>query len=77
MPPEPKSKPSAELREINQITDIDSDEVPTKADILEDISEGYRFVKSGGKGQPIDELHREIADELAREELAQNADIRP
>lgn len=77
MPPEPKSKPSAELRDSDQIADIDSDEAPTKADILEDISEGYRFVMSGGKGQPIDEMHREIAEELAREELAQNANIRP
>ena len=76
MTPQPKSKTSAELRECDQIPDVDSDKVPTKAEILEDISEGYRFVKSGGKGQPIDELHREIADELAREELAQNADIR-
>ncbi|MCY4538291.1 MAG: hypothetical protein OXE52_08695 [Chloroflexi bacterium] len=77
MTPEPKSKTSAELQDGDQIADIDSDEAPTKADILSDISEGYRFVKSGGKGQPIDEMHREIADELACEELAQNADIRP
>ncbi|MDE2857556.1 MAG: hypothetical protein OXN94_06875 [Chloroflexota bacterium] len=77
MTPELRSKSSAELHDSDQIADIDNDKTPTKADILEDISEGYRFVRSGGKGQPIDELHREIADELAREELAQNVDIRP
>ncbi len=52
-----------------------SEDVPTKAEILEDISEGYVFVMSGGKGRPIDEMHREIADELAREEIAENADL--
>lgn len=54
----------------------DSDGVPTKSQILEDIQEGYLFVKSSGKGQPVDEMHREIAEELAREELEKNADIR-
>ena len=76
MIPEPKPMSSDELLGRGQNADIDSDDVPTKADILEDISEGYRHVISGGKGQPIDDMHREIAEELAREDLAQNADIR-
>ena len=74
MVPKHKSKPSANLPVIGQTTDSDSDDIPTKADTLEDISEGYRFVMSEGKGQPIDEMHREIAEELAREELAKIAD---
>jgi len=54
----------------------DSDSVPTKSEILEDIRDGYFYVKSGGKGPPVDEMHREIAEELAREELESNAYIR-
>ena len=76
MVPKHKSKPSVNLPVSGQIADRDREGVPTKAEILEDISEGYLFVMSGGKGQPIDEMHREIAEELAREELAQNADLR-
>ena len=53
----------------------DNDEAPTKAEILNGIRDGYAFVMSGGVGQPIDDAHREIAEELAREELAENADI--
>ena len=52
-----------------------TEEIPTKDEILDGIREGYVFVMSGGKGQPIDDVHREIAEELAREENALNADI--
>ena len=75
MVPKHKSKSSANLAGSGQIAGSDRDDVPTKSEILEDIGEGYLYVMSGGKGQPIDEMHREIAEELAREELAQNADI--
>ena len=70
---------SEDLRELaagGPGTCEDSDGTPTKSQILEDIREGYLFVKSGGKGRSIDKMHREIAEELAREELAINADIR-
>ena len=53
------------------------DAIPSKEEILEDIRDGYVYVMSGGVGQPIDDAHSEIAEELAREELAENADIRP
>ena len=45
------------------------DRMPTKQETLEDILDGYLFVMSGGRGQPIDEAHREIAEELASEDL--------
>ena len=44
------------------------DRIPTKQETLEDIRDGYLFVMSGGRGQPVDEARREIAEELAREE---------
>lgn len=58
MNPMPKSKPRA--------AELDAYDIPSKEIILEGISEGYRFVMSGGEGQPIDEMHREIAEELAQ-----------
>lgn len=58
------------------IVDTEIDEAPTKDEILEGIRDGFVYVMSGGKGQPIDDAHREIAEELAREEQAQDADIR-
>lgn len=60
-----------------QIVATDIDAIPSKEEILEDIRDGYVYVMSGGVGQPIDDAHREIEEELAREELADNADIRP
>lgn len=57
---ENEAKSSAERRDGGQVAEKVGEEVPSKADILDEISEGYRFVKSGGKGQPIDEMHREI-----------------
>ena len=57
-----------------QSADASHDETPTKADILDDIREGYLFVMRGGKGQPIDEMHRELADELASEAPAKPAE---
>ena len=65
---------SKTITATEMLDDLQSDAVPTKADILEDIRQGYRFVMSGGVGQPIDEMHREIAEELEREELTQNAE---
>ena len=75
MTTDPKSKPLVEQRSSDSIANSDSDEVPTKAEILEDIGEGFHFVMSGGRGQPIDEMHREIAEELTCEELTHNAGI--
>ena len=71
-----RSKPSQKLSVSGEVSDGAHDDVPTKAETLEDIGDGYYFVMSGGKGQPIDETHREIAEELARENLAHDADIR-
>ena len=71
-----RSKPSQKLSVSGEVSDGAYDDVPTKAETLEDIGDGYDFVMSGGKGQPIDEMHREIAEELARENLAHDADIR-
>ncbi len=76
MTPKNRLTPSGELRDDTYDADSHAFDIPTKAEVLEDISEGYRFVKSGGEGQPIDEMHREIAEELAREEVEENADIR-
>lgn len=58
-----------------EAVDKETEEIPTKEEILIGIRDGYAFVMSGGKGQPIEDVHREIAEELAREEHAQNADI--
>ncbi len=76
MVPERSSRKFDTLETTEPSVTRDSDGVPTKSQILEDIQEGYLYVKSGGKGQPVDEMHREIAEELAREELEKNADIR-
>ena len=70
MAPESKSTPTIHLNDGEQVEAIDPNEVATKEEILDSIREGYLFVMSGGKGQPIDDMHREIA-----EELAQDADI--
>ena len=75
MVPKHRSMPPRKLPDNGPVVSASQDEVPTKAEVLEDISDGYLFVRSGGKGQPIDEMHREIAEELAREELAHDADI--
>ena len=72
-----KSITSVNPSDSEQIVGKDIDAIPSKQEILEDIRDGYIYVKSGGVGQPIDAVHREIAEELAREELAENADIRP
>ena len=74
MIPKQTSKPSAAFTKNSQSAPGDSDGVREKAQILEDIGEGYLFVKAGGLGQPIDDMHREIAEELAREELKPDAD---
>ena len=76
MTPKNRSTPSGELRDDPRDADKSAFDIPTKEEILEDIGEGYRFVMSGGEGQPVDEMHREIAEELAREEVEENADIR-
>lgn len=76
MTPKYRSTPSSELPDDARDADRSAFDIPAKEEILEDISEGYRFVMSGGKGQPVDEMHREIAEELAREEVEENADIR-
>ena len=55
--------------------DQETEGIPTAEEILNGIRDGYALVISGGKGRPIDGVHREIAEELAREEHAQNADI--
>lgn len=59
-----------------RVVDIETDEAPTKEEILEGIRDGFVYVMSGGKSQLIDDAHREIAEELAREEQGQDADIR-
>ena len=76
MTPKQKPRPSGDLLDGARTANVDDDSIPTKAQVLDDIREGYRFVRSGGRGQPIDEVHREIAEELASEEVTLNADIR-
>ncbi|MDE2775779.1 MAG: hypothetical protein OXI77_07565 [Chloroflexota bacterium] len=75
MTPVDKSKARVNPSDGEQIVDSGIESIPSKEDILEDIRDGYVYVMSGGVGQPIDDVHREIAEELAREELAENADI--
>ena len=77
MMPVDKSKANVNLSDSDQTVDTDIDAIPSKEEILDGIRAGYEYVMSGGKGQPIDDVHREIAEELAREELAENVDIRP
>ena len=60
------SRPICSLSVSDQRADRLGDDIPTKAEILEDISQGYRFVIAGGRGQPIDDAHRQIAEELTR-----------
>lgn len=75
MTPVNKSKTTVKLSDGEQnLEDIDA--IPSKRETLEGIRDGFVYVMSGGKGQPIDDAHREIAEELAREELAENASIR-
>ena len=75
MTPVNKSKTTVNLSDGEQnLEDIDA--IPSKKEVLEGIRDGFVYVMSGGKGQPIDDAHREIAEELAREELAENASIR-
>ena len=68
MIPANKSKPGVNLSDSRRTVDAKIDDIPTKEEILSGIRDGYAFVMSGGKGQPIDDVHREIAEELAREE---------
>ncbi len=65
-----------DLSDGGQIMDAEIDEAPTKDEILEGIRDGFIYVMSGGRGQPIDDAHREIAEELAREVKSQDADFR-
>ncbi len=76
MVPKKHSEPLPALDLLGNGVGAASDSIPSKAQILEDIRQGYHFAKAGGEGQPIDEMHREIAQELAREELEDNADTR-
>ncbi|MCY3976745.1 MAG: hypothetical protein OXG23_01480 [Chloroflexi bacterium] len=76
MIPAKRGKLGVDQTDGGQIADTEIDEAPTKEEILEGIRDGFVYVMSGGKGQPIDDAHREIAEELAREEQAQDADIR-
>ena len=75
MVPGPRSHLRVPLPFGVQTTDSGEDRIPTKQETLEDIRDGYLFVMSGGRGQPVDEMHREIAEELAREELGQDAEV--
>lgn len=77
MTPVDKSRTGVNPSDGEQIVDRIDDVIPSKEEILEDIRDGYVYVMSGGVGQPIDDMHRDIVEELAREELADNADIRP
>lgn len=76
MIPNERSATSSALELRGKDARVESDDVPSKAQTLDDIREAYLFAKNGGEGQPVDEMHREIAEELAREELEENADIR-
>ena len=76
MIPANRGKLGLVLSDGGQIMDTEIDEAPTKEEILEGIRDGFVYVMSGGKGQPIDDAHREIAEELAREEQSQDADFR-
>jgi len=77
MTPVDKSKARVNPSHGEQIVDTDSEAIPSKEEIMEDIRDGYVYVMSGGVGQPIDDVHCDIVEELALEELAENADIRP
>ena len=68
-------KSGVDMSDSRRTVDAEIDEIPTKEEILNGIRAGFAFVMSGGMGQPIDDVHREIAEELAREEQVQNADI--
>ena len=76
MIPAKRGKLGLDLSDGGQIRDAEIDEAPTKDEILEGIRDGFIYLMSGGKGQPIDDAHREIAEELAREEQSQDADYR-
>ena len=76
MIPANRGKLGADQSDGSQIVDSRVDKAPTKEEILEGIRDGFVYVMSGGKGQPIDDAHREIEEELAREEQGQDADIR-
>lgn len=75
MVPKKRSASLSALEVRSKGVRVESDDVPSKAQTLDDIREAYLFAKTGGEGQPIDEMHREIAEELAREELEENADF--
>ncbi len=75
MKPEKWRKSGVAMSNAIETMDKAIDEIPTKEEILNEIRDGYVYVMSGGKGQPVDDVHREIAEELAREEHAQHADI--
>ncbi len=75
MIPANRGKLSVDLSDSGQTLGAEIDEAPTKEEILEGICDGYVYVMSGGRGQPIDEAHQEIIVELAREELAQAANF--
>lgn len=77
MTPVNKSKSSVNSSDNERTVDTVVDAIPSKKEILEDIREGYVYIMSGGVGQPIEDVHREIAEELALEEFAENADFRP
>ena len=74
MTPAEKSKESVDMSCREQILDVDVEVFPSKEEILNGIRDGYVDDMSGGKGQPIDDIHREIAEELARVEQAHNPD---
>ena len=77
MTPADKSKTRVKPPDGEEIADTAIDSIPSKDEILASIRDGYVYVMSGGIGQPIDDVHREIANELAREEIEENASIRP
>lgn len=74
MIPSNRRNSGVDVLESSQTADTAMHEISTKEEILHGIRDGYAFVMSGGKGQPVDDVHREIAEEVAREEHAQNAD---
>lgn len=76
MIPKERDKLEVTVPESGQFACIDEDKAPTKEEIMDGIREGIIYVLSGGEGQPVDEMHRELAEELAREENSHDVALR-
>ena len=67
MNPTARDKLKGDAPDNGQFAGIDEDRMPTKEEIMDGIREDLIYILSGGKAEPIGDMHREIAEELARE----------